>query len=109
MKPSAGSSCWLIISGMVQIEGALANLMVVVSRPGSSAARRWKRQRRRSAGQRRVPRNRRRVWLPFAAFPAFAHAFSSRLSSSKKRQSVPSAMIFCGVDLTMPASCSRKA
>jgi hypothetical protein len=41
--------------------------------------------------------------------PCAAHAFNSRLTSSRKRQSVPSAMIFCGVDLTMPASCNRSA
>ena len=33
--------------------------------------------------------------------------FSSRLSSLKKRQSVPCPMILLGVDLIMPASCSR--
>jgi hypothetical protein len=38
-----------------------------------------------------------------------AHAFSSRLRSFKKRQSVPSAMIFCGLDLMKPTSCRRKA
>ena len=38
-----------------------------------------------------------------------AHAFSSRLSSLRKRQSVPSAMIFCGADLMKPRSCSRSA
>src|SRR5262249_13353513 len=37
------------------------------------------------------------------------HAFSSRLRSFKKRQSVPSAIIFCGVDLTNPISCKRSA
>ena len=37
------------------------------------------------------------------------HAFSSRLSSFRKRQSVFSAMIFCGVDLMNPTSCSRRA
>jgi transposase len=37
------------------------------------------------------------------------HAFNSRLSSSRKRQSVPSAMIFCGLDLIRPASCMRSA
>ena len=38
-----------------------------------------------------------------------SHAFSSRLSSLKKRQSVPSAMICCGVDLIMPTSWRRSA
>ena len=37
------------------------------------------------------------------------HAFSSRLSSFRKRQSVPSAMIFCGLDLMKPTSCRRSA
>jgi hypothetical protein len=37
------------------------------------------------------------------------HAFSSRLSSLKKRQSVFSAMIFCGVDLMRPSSYRRSA
>src|SRR5262249_5987644 len=37
------------------------------------------------------------------------HAFSSRLSSFRKRQSVFSAMIFCGVDLMKPTSRSRSA
>ena len=35
--------------------------------------------------------------------------FSSRLSSLKKRQSVPWAMILLGADLIMPASRSRRA
>ena len=35
--------------------------------------------------------------------------FSSRFSSLRKRQSVPSAMIFCGLDLIMPVSCMRSA
>ena len=38
-----------------------------------------------------------------------AHAFSSRLSSLKKRQSAPSAMIFCGLTLIKPASRMRNA
>ena len=37
------------------------------------------------------------------------YAFNSRLSSFKKRQSVPSAMIFCGLDLMKPASRRRRA
>ena len=37
-----------------------------------------------------------------------AQPFSSRLSSLKKRQSVPCAMILLGFDLIMPASRSRK-
>ena len=37
------------------------------------------------------------------------HAFSSRLSSLRKRQSVPSAMILFGLDVIMPASCRRSA
>ena len=37
------------------------------------------------------------------------HAFSSRLSSLKKRQSVPSGIIRAGLDLIRPASRSRKA
>ena len=35
--------------------------------------------------------------------------FSSRLSSLKKRQSVPCEMILLGVDLIMPDSCNRSA
>ena len=38
-----------------------------------------------------------------------AQPFSSRLSSLKNRQSVPSAMILLGFDLIMPASRSRSA
>jgi hypothetical protein len=38
---------------------------------------------------------------------AHGQPFSSRLSSLKKRQSVPCVMILLGVDLIMPASCSR--
>ena len=38
-----------------------------------------------------------------------AHTFSSRLSSSRKRHSVLSAIIFCGVDLMRPTSRRRKA
>ena len=37
------------------------------------------------------------------------HTFSSRLSSLRKRQSVCSAMSFCGSDLIKPASCIRNA
>ena len=37
------------------------------------------------------------------------HAFSSRLSSFRKRQSVPSAMIVLGFDRIMPTSYSRSA
>ena len=37
------------------------------------------------------------------------YPFSSLLSSLKKRQSVPWAMIFCGVLLMIPASCKRRA
>jgi hypothetical protein len=36
-----------------------------------------------------------------------AQLFSSRLSTLKKRQSVPSVMILVGVDLIMPDSCNR--
>ncbi len=39
---------------------------------------------------------------------SFAQVFSSRLSSFRNRQSVPSAMIFCGLDLTKPSSCKRR-
>ena len=38
-----------------------------------------------------------------------AHAFSSRLSSSRKRQSVPSARSLFGLDSIMPTSWSRSA
>ena len=38
-----------------------------------------------------------------------AQAFSSRLSSLRKRQSVCSAMTVCGMDLVKPASFSRSA
>jgi hypothetical protein len=38
-----------------------------------------------------------------------AHALSSRLSSFQKRQSVPAAIILCGLDLIIPASCIRNA
>ena len=49
-------------------------------------------------------------WRGKAGLPAsLAHVFSSRLSSFRKRQSVPWAMISCGVDLIMPTSCSRSA
>ena len=37
------------------------------------------------------------------------YPFSSLFSSLRKRQSVPWAMIFCGLDLMIPASCSRSA
>src|SRR5262245_62080025 len=41
--------------------------------------------------------------------PAPAHVFSSRLSSFKKRQLVPSARILFGGDLIKPVSCRRRA
>jgi len=34
-----------------------------------------------------------------------SYPFSSFLSSLRKRQSVPWAMIFCGLDLIIPAPC----
>ena len=37
------------------------------------------------------------------------HVFISRLTSLRKRKSVCSAMSFCGLDLTKPASCRRSA
>jgi len=37
------------------------------------------------------------------------YAFSSRLSSFRKRQSVCSAMSFCGFAFIKPTSCSRSA
>ena len=40
---------------------------------------------------------------------ASVHALSSFFSSLRNRQSVPWAISFCGVDLTIPASCSRTA
>jgi hypothetical protein len=41
--------------------------------------------------------------------PKSPYPLSSFLSSLKKRQSVPWVMIFCGVDLIIPASLRRKA
>jgi len=38
-----------------------------------------------------------------------AHAFISRFNSLRNCQSVPSAMIFWGLDLIIPASCNRSA
>jgi hypothetical protein len=37
------------------------------------------------------------------------HAFNSLFSSLMKRHSTPWAMIFCGLDLIIPASCRRRA
>jgi hypothetical protein len=37
------------------------------------------------------------------------YSFSSRFSSLTNRQSIPSAMIFWGLDLIIPASCMRRA
>jgi len=37
------------------------------------------------------------------------YPFNSFFSALKKRQSVPWAMIFCGLFLIMPTSCRRKA
>src|SRR5438046_478682 len=45
--------------------------------------------------------------LPRRADPDALYAFSSRLSSFKKRQSVPSAMILLGLRLMNPSSCIR--
>jgi hypothetical protein len=42
-------------------------------------------------------------------FPPHPYTFSSRLSSFKKRQSVPSAMILCGLALIKPASRKPRA
>ena len=41
--------------------------------------------------------------------PSSPQTLSSLFSSFRKRQSVPSTMIFCGVDLIMPTSCRRSA
>ena len=50
-------------------------------------------------GLRRAPDSRHRT----------CQALSSRLSSSRNRQSVPCAMSFCGVFLIKPTSCRRRA
>ena len=47
--------------------------------------------------------------IGIAIFLYSRYAFSSRLTSSRNRQSVPSAMIFCGVDLMKRASRRRSA
>src|ERR1700687_4850623 len=51
------------------------------------------------------------LWIGFSGAMTChpAQLFSSRLSSLKKRQSVPSAMILLGLDLIIPASRSRSA
>src|SRR5712664_499990 len=41
--------------------------------------------------------------------PPGDHPFNSRLSWLRNRQSVPCAIIFWGLDFTMPASCRRRA
>src|SRR5262249_15799202 len=41
--------------------------------------------------------------------PRLLYPFNSFFSSLKKRQSVPWAMSFCGVDLMSPTSCRRRA
>jgi multiple sugar transport system substrate-binding protein len=56
-------------------------------------------------GPERAPKARADPWVDRAE----AQAFSSRLSSFRKRQSVPSARIAFGVDLIMPTSRSRSA
>ena len=45
--------------------------------------------------------------LLFGGLPLYS--FNSFFSSVRKRQSVCSAMIFCGVDSMTPASCRRSA
>jgi hypothetical protein len=44
-----------------------------------------------------------------ASAAGMAHAFSSRFSSFRKRQSVPSAMSWLGADVIMPTSFMRSA
>ena len=44
-----------------------------------------------------------------ASFTPTVQPFSSRFSSFRNRQSVPWAMIFCGLDLMSPASWRRSA
>ena len=68
----------------------------------------------------RLRRRAQRHWAPFyrkrrlsgtlqAGRDPRPHVFSSLLSSFRKRQSVPWAMICLGLDLIIPASCRRSA
>jgi hypothetical protein len=111
VNPSARSKASQIYCGAKQMTGALPNRTVVVSSAGSSAhPHRGERRPAAPASDRVVKKPRRVCVFDIGILPLlYGHAFSSRLSSSRKRQSVPSAMIFCGLDLTKPNSCSRSA
>ena len=73
---------------------------------GGSSARRGSRSQAQQRARAREPRG---YEVSAAPLGLGAHVFSSFLSSLKKRQSVPWAMIFCGLDLIMPTSRSRSA
>ena len=112
VNPSARSSSSAAYSGAMQMLWSFGSLTVVVSSPPAAAS---------TGGapvvQTTAPaaenafKSRRRVNVIGILKPpsSSAHAFSSRLSSFRKRQSVPSAMIFCGLTLIMPASRMRSA
>jgi hypothetical protein len=85
------------------------NRTVVISGGGSAASARRNGRTPEAPASAIVLRKRRRVCIIIIETSLQYHAFSSRLSSFKKRQSVPSAMIFCGLALTKPTSCIRTA
>ena len=119
VKPSARSSSSAMYSGARQMFGIPVQRIVVIS-GGASSASDARAPRSPRPPPTRLARKSRRDWMirinassvqfrTGAPPPALAHAFSSRLSSLRKRQSVPSAMSGFGLDLIMPTSCSRSA
>src|SRR5262245_19730991 len=111
--------------GATQIDGSRRNRIVVVSGGPSSASGLRAPRALAALAADKVARKSRRfclicieslLWYREPAGPpglihppAFTHAFSSRLSSLRKRQSVPSAMILLGLVLIMATSYMRNA
>ena len=98
--------------------GPVAKRAIVVSGGASAAAALRPLARPAAASADRPVRKWRRFWmictgLSFlekgTASRRWLYVFNSCFISSRKRQSVPLAMIVCGSDLIMPVSCRRSA
>jgi len=85
--------------------GGFVKRTIIISSGGSSAAARRSGNASAGIASAMPPSRRRHVCIAgIGNLPCLCHAFSSRLSSLKKRQSVFSAMILFGSDLIMPSS-----
>src|SRR5215813_2753698 len=109
VNPSARSSSSATYCGAEQILDDLISLNEVVSSVSSAAAGGAASSVAPKAIDALVKKPRRVCLICIENRPLINYAFSSRLSLFRKRQSVPSAMIFCGLDLIRPTSWRRRA